>query len=118
MKNNVLKVLCLLCSTAMALSILGGCSSDNKAKPAPVAKLDSAPKLDGYSLLWNDEFDGKKLNMDLWNYEPHEPGWTNKELQEYTKSTDNVYLKNGSLVIKAIKTKALSTLRVFSLNNF
>ena len=33
----------------------------------------------------------------------HEPGWVNNELQEYTTSTDNVYVKNGKLVIQAIK---------------
>lgn len=66
---------------------------------------ENIPQLDGYSLLWNDEFDGSDLNLDLWNYEPHEPGWTNNELQEYTTSTDNVFLRDGRLVLKAIKTQ-------------
>ncbi len=59
--------------------------------------------IDGYNLLWNDEFDGEAMNEDIWNYEPHEPGWTNEELQEYTTSTDNVFVRDGKLVIKAIK---------------
>ncbi len=61
--------------------------------------------LDGYNLLWSDEFDGTELNMEKWNYEQHAPGWTNAELQEYTDSTDNMYIEDGKLVIRAIKTK-------------
>ncbi|MCQ2416815.1 MAG: family 16 glycosylhydrolase [Oscillospiraceae bacterium] len=60
---------------------------------------------DGYTLLWNDEFDGDALDESIWNYEPHEPGWTNEELQEYTTSTDNVFLRDGNLVIKAVKSE-------------
>ena len=62
------------------------------------------PQLDGYKLLWSDEFDGKTMDQKKWNYEPHEPGWTNNELQEYTTSTDNVFVRDGKLVLKAIKT--------------
>ncbi len=36
--------------------------------------------------------------------DPHEPGWTNEELQEYTESTDNVFTRDGMMVLKAIKT--------------
>ena len=67
--------------------------------------VSSVPDLIGYTLLWNDEFDGDALDESIWNYEPHEPGWTNEELQEYTTSTDNVFVRDGSLVIKAIKTE-------------
>ena len=42
--------------------------------------------------------------MSKWNLEPREPGWTNQELQEYTTSSDNAFVKDGKLVIKAIKT--------------
>ncbi len=66
---------------------------------------DGIPQYEGYGLLWNDEFDGEALDETIWNYEPHEPGWTNQELQEYTTSTDNVFVRDGSLVIKALKTE-------------
>ncbi|HHT96511.1 MAG TPA: family 16 glycosylhydrolase [Clostridiales bacterium] len=94
MKKQIKRSLYLLCMMAMLLAILGGCK---KAQ-------DTDLELDGYTLLWNDEFNGKKLNTDIWNYEPHEPGWTNEELQEYTTSTDNVFIKDGKLILKAIKT--------------
>lgn len=69
------------------------------------SSIDEIPQLDGYDLLWNDEFNGNALDETIWNYEPHEPGWTNEELQEYTTSTDNVFVRDGSLIIKAIKTE-------------
>ena len=59
---------------------------------------------DGYTLKWSDEFEGSELNRDDWNVELHEPGWVNAEWQEYVDSTDNIYLNDGKLVIKPIKT--------------
>ena len=58
-----------------------------------------------WKLVWEDNFDGDSLNMEDWNYEKHEPGWVNNELQEYTDSTDNIYVKDGELVLKAIQEK-------------
>ncbi len=43
--------------------------------------------------------------MEDWNIETHEPGWVNNELQEYTDSSENIYVKDGKLVIKPIETK-------------
>lgn len=54
-------------------------------------------------LVWKDDFDGKKLNKKNWNYEIHEPGWVNNELQSYGTSTKNTYVKDGCLVIQPIK---------------
>ena len=60
---------------------------------------------DGYNLKWEDDFDGDALNEDDWNYEEHAPGWVNSELQAYVKSDQNVYVKDGKLVIQPVKTK-------------
>ena len=54
-------------------------------------------------LVWHDEFDGTSLNTSDWNYELHEPGWVNNELQRYVRSNQNVYVKDGCLVIQALK---------------
>ncbi len=104
----------------LALSMLTACSSEQKApeteqpaetqstpqtEAAAEAETVEVPELPGYNLLWNDEFSGDVLDETIWNYEPHEPGWTNQELQEYTVSTDNVFTRDGKLVIKAIKTE-------------
>lgn len=105
-------------SFAAALAMLGcavSCGDKNisgtdkapeTAKPTEAAtEAVDVPEIEGYNLLWNDEFSGSALDESKWNYEPHEPGWTNEELQEYTTSTDNVFLRDGKLVIKAIKSE-------------
>lgn len=117
------KVLRILCSLLLAFTILTGCGSQNVTdnggnnnatvqptpgsgsdQPAAPAKID-IPQYEGYNLLWHDEFDGDSLNTDIWNMEARDPGWTNNELQEYTLSTDNIFVRDGKLVLKAIKTQ-------------
>jgi len=71
----------------------------------PQVAQEEVPKLEGYTLLWNDEFNGDSLNEDIWRYELHQPGWVNAELQEYTDSTNNIFVKDGRLIIKALKTQ-------------
>ncbi|MBQ7158302.1 MAG: carbohydrate binding domain-containing protein [Treponema sp.] len=56
-------------------------------------------------LVWKEDFDGKKLNMRDWNFEFHEPGWVNAELQSYDDSKKNTYIKDGCLVIQALKNE-------------
>ena len=68
-------------------------------------KKTETPQLEGYNLLWSDEFDGNKLDETKWNRETREPGWTNNELQAYTTSEENVFVRDGNLVLKAIKTE-------------
>ena len=60
---------------------------------------------EGYTLRWQDEFDGAALNRDDWNVELHEPGWVNNELQSYVDSPENIYLEDGKLVLKPVETK-------------
>ncbi len=56
---------------------------------------------EGYSLVWNDEFNGDSLDTSSWNVEQHEPGWVNSELQRYTALDEgNIQLKNGKLLLK------------------
>lgn len=58
---------------------------------------------DGYTLMWEDNFDETALNADDWNIELHNPGWVNNELQEYVDSDDNIFIEDGMLVIQALK---------------
>ena len=57
-----------------------------------------------YTLKWEDQFNGDSLDRDSWNVELHEPGWVNNELQEYVDSSENIYIKDGNLVLKPVKT--------------
>ena len=62
------------------------------------------PTPDPYHLVWQDNFNGSSLNTNDWNYEYHQPGWVNNELQQYVDSPENFYVRNGELVIRAVKT--------------
>ena len=64
---------------------------------------DNYSKYNEGNLVWEDNFDGDSLNLADWNYETHEPGWVNNELQEYTDDIKNIYVKDGNLVLKGIK---------------
>ena len=71
----------------------------SREEPAPENPSDQ----DAYHLVWEDDFNGGSLNTKDWNYEYHEPGWVNNELQEYVDSSDNVFVKDGILYLKAVK---------------
>lgn len=68
------------------------------------------PAIAGMNLIWQDEFNGTTLDTNKWNYEtgyylnndPGTWGWGNAELQHYTNSTQNVYVQDGKLNIKAM----------------
>lgn len=59
----------------------------------------------GYTLAWNDEFNGTNLDPNVWNQEIGNGtgGWGNNELEYYTNSTKNTFLSNGNLIIEARK---------------
>jgi beta-glucanase (GH16 family) len=56
-------------------------------------------------LIWEDHFDSKTLNTSIWKYTTGngDNGWGTEQLQYYTNSTNNVYLSNSNLNLKAIK---------------
>lgn len=64
---------------------------------------DVIREYEGYTLKWNEEFQGTALNRDDWNVELHEPGWVNAELQEYVDSEENIVVEDGVLKIKPVK---------------
>lgn len=59
----------------------------------------------GYTLKWNDEFNGTTLDANTWNYEigNGSGGWGNHELEYYINSPKNVLVSNGNLIIEARK---------------
>lgn len=77
---------------------------------APITESDPAnPQMDGWELVFNDEFTGNTLNTNVWNYvtgyylndDPNTWGWGNNELEYYTDSEKNVYVSDGNLNITA-----------------
>ena len=89
--NGSALVLCIL----MLIIFLTGCISQ------PAADIE------GWSLVWNDEFSGRKLDTQKWDYQLGTgsqyglDGWGNQELQYYTK--ENIRLEKGMLIIEAKK---------------
>lgn len=102
----------LFVAAIAGMSLLTACGNNNQTQTEETVSTDlveevvatQTPELEGYNLLWSDEFDGDSLNEDNWTRELREPGWTNNELQEYTDSAENIFVKDGNLVLKAIKT--------------
>lgn len=82
--------------------LLAGCESKVAEETKVVEEDTSSIQLEGYNLLWHDEFEGDTLNEDIWTREVREVGWTNNELQAYVDSEDNVFVKDGNLILKAL----------------
>jgi beta-glucanase (GH16 family) len=57
----------------------------------------------GWKLVWNDEFDGTDIDLSKWDYHIDGHGWGNNEWQYYTNNSNNSFLQDGKLIIKAIK---------------
>jgi len=59
------------------------------------------PGLD-WKLAWSDEFDTDTIDKTIWNFQEVEAGRFNDEWQRYTNSSNNAYIEDNCLVIKAI----------------
>lgn len=109
------KILLPITAIITALGLLGGCAAQTESGSEPQggdsagvesnAEPTAAPELPGYNLLWHDEFDGTSLDESIWNKELREPGWTNNELQQYTDSDENIFVSDGKLILKAVKSE-------------
>ena len=65
------------------------------------------PEIPGYTLVWNDEFDGTAIDLSKWSREVNGDGGGNNELQYYTNLAENSFVENGTLVIQAFKKNYL-----------
>ena len=54
-------------------------------------------------LVWSDEFDGTTWSRDNWYPDLGDHGWGNNELQNYTASSQNIQVSDGTLKIIARK---------------
>lgn len=64
--------------------------------------------LEGYKLIWYDEFPGTSLNTTKWTYQTAEAGWVNHELQTYVnagspKGQKVAEVSDGTLKIRTFK---------------
>lgn len=83
-----------------------GCTK--KVEDVASCKFPSEENLD---LVWSDEFDDMQINLEKWSYDTANGcqfgknlcGWGNNEKQYYTERSENSFIENGNLVIKAEK---------------
>lgn len=69
-------------------------------------KAEGATGKAGKKIVWQDEFDYKgEPDMTKWAYDAPDAGKYNQELQTYTNSRDNSFVKDGNLTIRAKKDK-------------
>ncbi len=110
MKNK--KLIRLILAFVTIGTLISGCAGSGEENSSASGLLaavsnnnvcDNTPELEGYTILWSDEFDGTTLDESKWTREQRSPGWTNGELQEYTSSDDNIFLRDGCLVLRAIE---------------
>ena len=58
---------------------------------------------EGFTPVWNDDFEGDSISFIEWNQEIHEPGTFFNELQAYIASEKTVSVKDGILYICPVK---------------
>ncbi len=58
-----------------------------------------------WTLVWSDEFDAPDIDMTKWSYDVGTGnwGWGNGEEQYYTNNSNNSFIEDGKLIIKAIR---------------
>jgi beta-glucanase (GH16 family) len=84
------QLILLLLSIAM---LLPACAP----QPTPAAEWD----LEGWTLVWQDEFDGPEIDRTKWTFDIGGHGWGNNEWQTYTERPENARIEDGMLVIEA-----------------
>lgn len=97
MKRKCLLKICVIQFAIISITF-AGCSKDDSTSTG-----SDIPEIPGYTLVWNDEFDGQYINPNKWDWEINGDGGGNNELQYYTGLPSNSFIADGKLIIKAIK---------------
>jgi beta-glucanase (GH16 family) len=76
-----------------------------------------------WNIVWDDEFNGKSINTNIWSFEVgNNGGWGNSELEYYTSNSLNAYVTNGLLHIAALQQStngfSYTSARMKTQNNF
>jgi beta-glucanase (GH16 family) len=95
-------------SLVLCLSSCGGSSSSEKVVNteylSPKVVKNELPIIsEHWRMVWSDEFEQPFIDQTKWSYERNCFGGGNNEKQCYTERSDNAYIENGNLVIKAIR---------------
>ena len=83
---------------------LAGCAlvaPEPTATPVPTSLPTPEPsptpewERPGWTIIWQDEFDGEALNLENWTFDIGGNGWGKQEAQAYTNRPEKVRLENG-----------------------
>lgn len=104
--NNTTRILFLF----TVLLILNSCKKKENKKDLdqPGTVTTSAENAETYNpgdnweLVWADEFKGNTIDTTNWTLQVEKAGRFNDEWQRYTNSSENAYVEDDCLVIKAI----------------
>ncbi len=90
------------CTILIALLLMSSasCSLWRSKEKEPAIEIP-----EGWQLSWHDEFNGKKIDPDIWTYDLGAGGWGNGEAEYYTDRPENARLENGMLLIEARQEK-------------
>jgi beta-glucanase (GH16 family) len=91
----------------LGLALLVAACSQFSAAPTPTLAPTATPEwvLEGWNLVWHDEFEGDAIDPSNWTFDIGGGGWGNGEWQFYTDRPENARVENGQLVIEARKEK-------------
>ncbi len=102
------RIVCAQLSILLAL-ILSGCLGAEPIEPTQINEPATQPApteqpdwiLEGWDLVWHDEFEGETINLDNWTFDIGGSGWGNSESQFYTDRPENARIEDGMLLIEA-----------------
>lgn len=113
----------ILAITALIIS-LGSCNKSKGGSPVPPPEppveepkdtlviptggYEADTAYEGYHLVWSDEFNQASLLASDWSFEngdgcPNLCGWGNNELEYYTSSNQNLFFRDGNMIVRALK---------------
>ncbi len=90
----------LICAALGAL-LLVGCAIATETPPTPTPTPTPEWEREGWTLVWQDEFNGQALDPANWTFDIGGHGWGNNELQAYTDRPENARVEDGLLIIEA-----------------
>ncbi|MEL7222539.1 MAG: glycoside hydrolase family 16 protein [Bacteroidota bacterium] len=101
-----------LLSALLIISVFNSCNgkeqtADNTSVEEKKTTMNDKQSTDyqageGWTLAWADEFKGNTIDSNNWNFQVEKAGRFNEEWQRYTNSSNNAYVEDDCLVIKAI----------------
>jgi beta-glucanase (GH16 family) len=94
-------ILVILIPTALFFACAPQSDLPVEEPPMPLPSPTAEWELPGWTLVWQDEFDGPEIDRTKWTFDLGGHGWGNNEWQAYTERPENVRIEDGILVIEA-----------------